>query len=286
MSTFIPGSKKVTTLTFKQKKQKGEPISVMTAYDYSTASLVEKSGIDCILVGDSLGMVILGYENTLSVTMEDMLHHCKAVKRGASRPLLVGDMPFMSFQVSPEEALKNAGRFLKEAGMDAIKLEGGLHMVETIRKIVQAGIPVMGHLGLTPQNIQVFGGFRSQGTKSFSARTIYDDAIRLEEAGCFSIVLESIPARLAEAISKKISIPTIGIGAGPGCDGQVLVINDILGLFDRVKPRFVKTYANLSQIIVDALGTYKKEVEERSFPGADQTIDMPDDEWAGFIETL
>jgi 3-methyl-2-oxobutanoate hydroxymethyltransferase len=286
MSTVVQGPKRVTTLTFKQKKQRGEPISVMTAYDYSTALSVEKAGIDCILVGDSVGMVVLGYENTLSVTMEDMLHHCKAVKRGASIPLLVGDMPFMSFQISPEEALRNAGRFIQEAGMDAIKLEGGMNMVSTIEKIVQAGIPVMGHLGLTPQSINQFGGFRSQGTKAISAEKIYEDAIHLEEAGCFAMVLESIPSRLAEAISRKVSIPTIGIGAGPHCDGQVLVIHDLLGLYDRGKPRFAKAYANLSQTIVEALTAYKNEVENREFPGPEHSMDMTDEEWAKFSQNL
>lgn len=286
MSTFVQGPKKVTTFTFRQKKQRKEPISVMTAYDYSTAILVEKAGIDCILVGDSLGMVVLGYENTLSVTLDDIIHHCKAVKRGATLPLLVGDMPFMSFQVSPEEALRNAGRVIKEGGMDAVKVEGGSRMVETIDKIVNAGIPVMGHLGLTPQSIHQFGGFRSQGTKAVSAETIYRDAMLLEEAGCFSIVLESIPSRLAAAITQKISIPTIGIGAGVDCDGQVLVINDVLGLYDRMKPRFAKAYANMGQSILDALSAYKDEVQNHVFPAPEHSIDMTDEEWSKFSKQI
>jgi 3-methyl-2-oxobutanoate hydroxymethyltransferase len=286
MSTTIEGPKKVTTLTFRQKKQHGEPISVITAYDYSSAVLVDQSGIDCILIGDSLGMVVLGYENTLAVTMEDMLHHCKAVRRGAKRALLVADMPFMSYQVSPEEALRNAGRFLQEAGMDAVKLEGGTPRIDTIRKMTQTGIPVMGHLGLTPQSILQFGGFRSQGNRAKTARIIYEDALRLEDAGCFSMVLESIPARLAEKISSNLTIPTIGIGAGVGCDGQVLVYHDILGLFDRLKPRFAKTYANLSQVTLEALTTYKTEIENKTFPGPEHSIEMSDEEWSAFLNTL
>ena len=286
MSTTTENSKKVTTLTFRQKKQQQHPISVVTAYDYSSAVLVDQSGMDSILVGDSLGMVMLGYENTLAVTMDDMLHHCKAVRRGANRPLLIGDMPFMSYQVSNSEALRNAGRFLQEAGMDAVKLEGGSPRIEAIQKIVQAGIPVMGHLGLTPQSIHQFGGFLSQGKKASSARVIYEDALRLEDAGCFSIVLESIPARLAEKISKRLTIPTIGIGAGPGCDGQVLVLHDMLGLFDRVKPRFVKHYANLSQDILKALADYKNDIENRNFPGGEHSIEMSDDEWSAFLNTI
>ena len=286
MSTTLQGSKKVTTLTFRLKKQHHEPISVITAYDYSSAVLVDQSGMDCILVGDSLGMVVLGYDNTLAVTMEDMLHHCKAVRRGAVRALLVADMPFMSYQVSAEDALRNAGRFLQEAGMDAIKLEGGIPRLDAIRKIVQAGIPVMGHLGLTPQSIHQLGGFRSQGNKATSAQHIYEDALRLEDAGCFSIVLESIPGRLAEKISSKLSIPTIGIGAGAGCDGQVLVYHDLLGLFDRLKPRFVKTYTNLSQMVLEALIAYKTDIENKSFPGVEHTFEMSEEEWTAFEKAL
>src|SRR5512141_3019806 len=207
------GRKKVTTLAFRKKKTAGEPITMLTAYDYPTALAVDQAGVDSILVGDSLGMVVLGYENTLSVTMEDMLHHSRAVARGAQTALLIGDMPFMSYQVSVEEATRNAGRFLQQGGMDAVKLEGGRERAEAVRSIVSAGIPVMGHLGLTPQSVNQLGGFRAQGKTALAARRLVEDALILEEAGCFSLVLESVPARLAELTSKKIAIPTIGIGA-------------------------------------------------------------------------
>jgi 3-methyl-2-oxobutanoate hydroxymethyltransferase len=255
MSTLPPSSnnakapsaerKKVTTLTFRRKKERGEPITMLTAYDYPTALAVDQSGIDSILVGDSLGMVVLGYSNTLPVTMEDMLHHCRAVARGAKYPLLVGDMPFMSYQASPQDAVRNAGRFLQEAGMDAVKLEGGRERLEAIRAILSAGIPVMGHLGLTPQSVNQLGGFRPQGREASAAHALLEDALLLQEAGVFSLVLESVPARLATLISQRLDIPSIGIGAGGGCDGQVLVTHDLLGLFDRFIPRFVKKYANL-----------------------------------------
>jgi len=279
--------KKVTVRTFRQKKKRGEVITMLTAYDYPTALAVDQAGLDAILVGDSVGMVVLGYEDTVPVTMQDMLHHCKAVARGARRVLLVGDMPFMSYQVSVEEAIRNAGRFLQEAGMDAVKLEGGRERLETIRQIVAAGIPVMGHLGLTPQSVNQLGGFMPQGMSSRPAVRLYEDAMLLQEAGCFSIVLESVPGRLAKAISEKLEIPTIGIGAGNGCDGQVLVTHDMLGLFERFTPRFVKRYAEIYQIMVEALQAYKGEVEARDFPAAEHTVDMPDEEWETFIkETL
>jgi 3-methyl-2-oxobutanoate hydroxymethyltransferase len=237
ISTSAPTArKKVTTLTFRQKKERGEPITMLTAYDYPTALAMDKAGIDSILVGDSLAMVVLGYENTLPVTMEEMLHHARAVARGAKSALLVGDMPFMSYQVSVEEATRNAGCFLQQGGMDAVKLEGGRDRAGAIRSITSAGIPVMGHIGLTPQSVNQLGGFRAQGKTAITAKRLVEDALILEESGCFSIVLESVPARLAELISKKISIPTIGIGAGAGCDGQVLVAHDVLGLFDRFTP--------------------------------------------------
>src|SRR5574342_2917 len=244
---------------------------MLTAYDYPTALAMDKAGVDSILVGDSLAMVVLGYENTLPVTMEEMLHHARAVARGAKTSLLIGDMPFMSYQVSVEEATRNAGRFLQQGGMDAVKLEGGRERVETIRSITSAGIPVMGHLGLTPQSVNQLGGFRAQGKTTSAAKRLYEDALILEEAGCFSIVLESVPARLAELISRKISIPTIGIGAGAGCDGQVLVTHDLLGLFDRFTPKFVKKYANLHAEMTKAFAQYKAEVESRTFPGVEQT---------------
>ena len=282
VSTGTSHRKKVTPLTFRQKKERGEPITMLTAYDYPTAVAMDKAGIDSILVGDSLAMVVLGYENTLSVTMDEMLHHARAVSRGAKSALLVGDMPFMSYQVSAEEALRNAGRFLQQAGMDAVKLEGGRERADAVRKITGAGIPVMGHLGLTPQSVNQLGGFRAQGKTASAAKLILEDAQILEEAGAFSLVLESVPARLAEFISKQISIPTIGIGAGAGCDGQVLVTHDLLGFFDRFTPRFVKQYANLHAEMNKAVSEYIDDVETKRFPAVEHTIEMTDDEWTLF----
>lgn len=286
MSTTLTDRKKTSVLTFRQKKQRGEPISVMTAYDYPTGRLVDQAGLDAILVGDSLGMVVLGYPNTLPVTMEAMIHHCQAVARGAKNTLLIGDMPFLSYQISIPEAVRNAGRFLQEAGMDAVKLEGGQERAETIRAIVQTGIPVMGHLGLTPQSVHQLGGFRPQGRLADAAGKLLQDAQILEEAGCFSIVLESIPARLAKFVSERIHIPTIGIGAGAGCDGQVLVLHDLLGMFEEFKPKFVKQYVNLHEVILQALTCYREEVENRSFPGPEHCVDMPDEEWQKFLEQV
>ena len=278
--------KKTTTQTLRLKKQRGELFTMLTAYDYPTALAIDQAGIDAILVGDSLGMVVLGYPNTLPVTMEDMLHHCRAVARGAQYALLVGDMPFMSYQTSALEAVRNAGRFLQEAGMDAVKLEGGRERLEAIRAIVSAGIPVMGHLGLTPQSIHQIGGFRPQGRDAAVACRILEDALLLQEAGCFSLVLESIPARLAKLVSERLEIPTIGIGAGMGCDGQVLVTHDVLGLFERFTPRFVKKYANLHAEMARAFGEYKSDVESGSFPAAEHTVEMPDGEWEAFQKCL
>ncbi|MCB0166401.1 MAG: 3-methyl-2-oxobutanoate hydroxymethyltransferase [Anaerolineae bacterium] len=261
-------SKKVSILDLQQKKVEQKPITMLTAYDYPGAKLVDEAGIDLILVGDSLAMTVLGHPDTVSVTMDEMLHHCKAVARGAERAFLVGDMPFMSYQVDRSEAVRNAGRFMKEGRMDAIKLEGGREVVDTVRAIVNAGIPVMGHLGLTPQTATKLGGFKVQAKTAEAAKRLIDDALALEEAGCFAIVLEAIPAPIAEAVSKKLAIPTIGIGAGVGCDGQVLVFHDVLGLFDRFTPKFVKRYAELRQPIIDAFRTYREEVESRAFPTA------------------
>ncbi len=271
--------KKVTVRTLRAKKRRGEPITMLTAYDYPSALAVDNAGTDVILVGDSLGMVVLGYDTTLPVTMDDMLHHCKAVARGAKYALLVGDMPFMSYQVSVEEAVRNAGRFLQEAGMDAVKLEGGRERLETIRAIVSAGIPVMGHIGLTPQSVHQLGGFRAQGKTAAAAKRLVEDALALQEAGVFSIVLESVPGRLAELISRKLEVPTIGIGAGVGCDGQVLVFHDVLGLFDRFTPRFVKQYAHLHAVIAEALRAYNDDVLARRFPAAEHTVEMKEEEW-------
>jgi 3-methyl-2-oxobutanoate hydroxymethyltransferase len=286
ISTRAVARKKTTTLTFRQKKDRGEPITMLTACDYPTALAADNAGIDSILVGDSLAMVVLGYENTLSVTMEDMLHHARAVARGAKSAMLIGDMPFMSYQISVEEATRNAGRFLQQGGMDAVKLEGGRERADAVRSIVSAGIPVMGHLGLTPQSVNQLGGFRAQGKTAIAAKRLVEDALILEEAGAFSIVLESVPARLAELISKKISIPTIGIGAGVGCDGQVLVTHDVLGLFDRFTPKFVKKYANFHQEMHKAFTDYIDDVETRRFPAPEHTVEMDDTEWEALLKEL
>ncbi|MCQ3974062.1 MAG: 3-methyl-2-oxobutanoate hydroxymethyltransferase [Anaerolineae bacterium] len=253
-------------LDLQRKKEERQPISMLTAYDYPGALLADEAGIDLILVGDSLAMTVLGHPNTVSVTMDEMLHHCKAVARGTKRAFTVGDMPFMSYQVERGEAVRNAGRFLKEGNMDSIKLEGGREVADTVRAIVAAGIPVMGHIGLTPQSATKLGGFKVQGKSAEAARRLLEDALLLEEAGCFAIVLEAIPAAVGRVVSQKLTIPTIGIGAGPDCDGQVLVFHDILGLFDRFTPRFVKRYADLRQPILEALQTYRREVEAREFP--------------------
>jgi 3-methyl-2-oxobutanoate hydroxymethyltransferase len=277
---------KITTRTFQQKKEHAEPISMLTAYDYPTALSLDRAGIDSLLVGDSLGMVVLGYENTLPVTMDEMLHHCRAVARGAEFALLIGDMPFMSYQVSVEEALRNAGRFLQEGGMDAVKLEGGRDRLDAVRAIVGAGIPVMGHIGLTPQSVNQLGGFRAQGKTASAAKRLYEDALLLQEAGCFSLVLESVPERLASLISKNLEIPTIGIGAGRGCDGQVLVIHDMLGFFDRFTPRFVKKYADFSRMMEEATGKFISEVERGEFPAEEHIVGMPDEEWEVLIAAI
>jgi 3-methyl-2-oxobutanoate hydroxymethyltransferase len=279
VSTAPEKRKKVTTLTYRQKKQRGEIITMLTAYDYPTALSMDKAGVDSILVGDSLGMVVLGYENTLPVTMDEMLHHCRAVARGAKTALLVGDMPFMSYQVSVEEAVRNAGHFLQEGGMDAVKLEGGRERADAVRAIVGAGIPVMGHLGLTPQSVNQLGGFRAQGKTALAAKRLIEDAVILEDAGCFSIVLEAVPAKLAELISKKLSVPTIGIGAGVGCDGQVLVTHDLLGLFERFTPKFVKKYADFHNEMQKAFADYIEDVETKRFPAPEHSIEMKDEEW-------
>jgi 3-methyl-2-oxobutanoate hydroxymethyltransferase len=287
ISTRAPAArKKVTTLTLRQKKNHGEPITMLTAYDYPTALAMDQAGVDAILVGDSLAMVVLGYENTLPVTMEEMLHHSRAVARGARSALLIGDMPFMSYQVSAQDATRNAGRFLQQGGMDAVKLEGGRERAEAVRCIISAGIPVMGHIGLTPQSINQLGGFRAQGKTAIAARRLVEDALILEEAGCFSLVLESVPARLAELISKKISIPTIGIGAGVGCDGQVLVTHDLLGLFDRFTPKFVRKYADFHHEMQKAFTDYIEDVETRRFPAKEHSVEMDDKEWDALLTDI
>lgn len=250
----------------KEMKEKGEKIVMLTAYDYTTARIVDEVGIPLILVGDSLGMVVLGYESTIPVTMEEMLHHTKAVVRGSKQALVIGDMPFMTYHISVEEALRNAARFIQEGGAQAIKLEGGVTVAEKVRRMVSCGIPVMGHIGLTPQSIHQFGGFRVQGKTPEAAVRLVDDAKALEEAGAFSIVLETVPAPLATLITQTVSVPTIGIGAGIGCDGQVQVINDILGSFTDFVPRHAKQYVKLAELIRKAVTDYFSEVKAGAFP--------------------
>lgn len=255
-----------------EMKQNGDKITMLTAYDYITSSLLDELGIDIVLVGDSLGMVALGYETTLPVTMEEMIHHTKAVARAAKRSMVVGDMPFMSYQISAGEALYNAGRFLKEANAHAVKLEGGAEICPMVSKIVEAGIPVMGHLGVTPQSVHQMGGYGVQGRGAKGAKKMIADAKVLEDAGAFSIVLEKIPSELAQRITEMVRIPTIGIGAGPGCDGQVLVTQDMLGMFEKFIPKFVKQYAKLSSGIREALSSYIREVKAGEFPGEEHSF--------------
>lgn len=268
---------KNTVFTFREQKAKGEKISMLTAYDYSTAKLMDEAGINGILVGDSLGMVVLGYEDTLPVTMEDMIHHTAAVCRGAKNTLVVGDMPFMSYQVSVEEAVYNAGRLMKEGRCQAVKLEGGASVCPQIRTITNASIPVMAHIGLTPQSINAFGGFKVQGKSEEAAKKLLEDAKAVEEAGAFAVVLECVPAKLAELISKSISIPTIGIGAGAGCDGQILVYQDMLGLFSDFTPKFVKKYANVGEMMTQAFRDYIADVQKGSFPAPEHTFAISED---------
>ncbi len=263
---------KVTTQTIRKMKQDGKKITMLTAYDYSMAALLDQVGIDILLVGDSLGMVVLGYETTLPVTMEEMLHHTRAVSRAARRAMVVGDMPFMSYQISAEQALENAGRFLKEANAHAVKLEGGQEIADTVKKIVDSGIPVMGHLGLTPQSIHQLGGYGVQGKESKAARKMIQDAKALEAAGIFSLVLECVPTALAKVITEEISVPTIGIGAGIHCDGQVLVTHDLLGLFEKFIPKFVKRYAELNKPVKEAVRQFIEEVQTGKFPGVEHSF--------------
>lgn len=268
---------KNTAATFAAAKAKGEKLSMLTAYDYSTAKLEDESGINGILVGDSLGNVVLGYEDTVSVTMEDMIHHGAAVARGAKNALVVVDMPFMSYEVTVEEAVRNAGRLMKEGRAGAVKLEGGVRVAEQIRAIVKAGIPVMGHIGLTPQSINVFGGFKVQGKSEEAARALLADAKAVEEAGAFAVVIEAVPAALAQMITDAVSIPTIGIGAGTGCDGQILVYQDMLGMFSDFTPKFVKRYANVGEVMREAFANYAAEVASGAFPTEEHTYKIKDD---------
>lgn len=269
---------KISTLKLLELKQKGIKITVLTAYDYSTAKLVDEAGVEVILVGDSLGNVLLGYDSTLPVTMDDMLHHTKAVARGTRNALVVADMPFMSYHISVSESVRNAGRFLQEAGANAVKLEGGREVADTVKAIISTGIPVMGHLGLTPQSVNQLGGFRIQGRDEAAARRILDDALALQEAGVFAIVLECIPAALAELVTAKLDIPTIGIGAGKGCDGQVLVFHDLVGLYSDISPKFAKRYATLRDIVIEAITGYRDEVKAGQFPGPEHSFEMDEDE--------
>jgi 3-methyl-2-oxobutanoate hydroxymethyltransferase len=278
--------KKITLLDIQKKKEDKRPITMLTAYDYSSATLVDAAQIDIILVGDSLAMTMLGHDSTVFVTLEEMLHHARAVSRGAQYAFMVGDLPFMSYEVSREQAVTNAGRFLKEARMDGVKLEGGAEMADKATAIVQAGIPVMGHIGLTPQTVSKLGGFRVQGRTADSAHRLVQDALALEAAGCFAIVLEAIPTPVAQAITAQLTIPTIGIGAGLHCDGQVLVYHDLLGLFDKFTPKFVKQYANLRQPILDALTNYRDEVADGRFPADEHTYNMKAEEVTAFQEKL
>ena len=267
---------KKSVLTFRNAKHKPERLTMLTAYDYSTAKLIDASGIDSVLVGDSLGMVMLGYEDTLSVTMEDMIHHTKAVARGVKDALVVSDLPFMSYQTSVYDAVVNAGRLIKEGRAQAVKLEGGLEVCPQIKAIVEASIPVMAHLGLTPQSVNAFGGFKVQGKDEEAARSLIEQAKAVEAAGAFAVVLECIPAKLAELITKSISIPTIGIGAGNGCDGQVLVYQDMLGLYSDFTPKFVKRYAEIGPQMENAIEDYISEVKSGAFPAAEHTFVLSD----------
>ncbi len=267
---------KNTVVTFKEAKAKGEKLTMLTAYDYSTAKLVDGAGINAILVGDSLGNVVLGYPDTISVTMEDMIHHSVAVSRGIKDTLLICDMPFMSYQTSVYDAVVNAGRLMKEGRAHAVKLEGGQEMEETIRAIVNASIPVCAHIGLTPQSINAFGGFKVQGKGEEAAQKLLDDARAVERAGAFAVVLECVPAALAKKVSEEISIPTIGIGAGADCDGQVLVYQDMLGMFTDFKPKFVKHYANVGEIMTEAFKAYDSEVKAGVFPAQEHTYKIDD----------
>lgn len=260
-------------------KRQGEKIAMLTAYDYPMGRLLDEAGIDVILVGDSLGMVVLGYESTTPVTMEEMIHHAKAVRRGVKRALLVGDMPFMSFRGSLTETVKNAGRFIQEAGCDAVKIEWKPGIEDAVRAILDAGIPVMGHAGLTPQTAQAEGGFKVRGRDADSATRVIAQAVSLEEVGCFALVLECIPGVVAAEITRRLSIPTIGIGAGPQCDGQVLVTHDLLGLFERFTPKFVKRYTDLGSAIRQAVSAYAAEVQSGAFPGAEHVFSMTSEEY-------
>lgn len=268
---------KTTVATLKEKKLAGEKVTMLTAYDYSTAKLMDNAGIEMLLVGDSLGNVILGYENTLSVTMEDMIHHTSAVARGAENAMVVADMPFMSYQTSVYDAVVNAGRLVKEGHAHAVKLEGGKSVCPQIKAITEASIPVVAHIGLTPQSVNAFGGFKVQGKDAENAERLVEEARAVQEAGAFAVVMECVPAKLAEYITSQVSITTIGIGAGAGCDGQVLVYQDMLGMFPDYKPKFVKKFADVGSIMTQAFSDYIKEVKDGTFPAEEHTFGISDD---------
>ncbi len=277
---------RVTITQIQEMKRNGERIPMLTAYDYPTAKLVDEVGVPVILVGDSLGMAVLGYDSTLPVTMEDMLHHTKAVARGTQHALIVGDMPFMSYQTDVPTAIRNAGRFLQEGGCQAVKLEGGESAAETVRRIVQCGIPVMGHIGLTPQSVNQLGGYKVQGKTPRAAAQLLRDAQAVEQAGAFSIVLEGVPSALGGLITQRLSIPTIGIGAGVHCDGQVQVLHDMLGLFTEFVPRHAKQYAMLAEAIKEAVGHYVEEVRTEAFPTEKESFSMDESVLAELAATL
>ena len=268
---------KTTVVALQEAKQKKEKFSMLTAYDYTTARLMDQAGIQTILVGDSLGMVMLGYEDTLSVTMEDMIHHCKAVARGAQKAMVICDMPFLSYQTSVYDAVLHAGQLVKEGHAQAVKLEGGLEVCPQVKAIAQAGIPVMAHIGLTPQAVHVMGGFRVQGRTQEAAKKLLQEAKALEEAGAFAVLLECVPAKLASLISETLSVPTVGIGAGNGCDGQVLVYQDMLGMYDKMTPKFVKVFEQAGELMQKAFRDYHKEVQSGQFPAEEHTFAIQDD---------
>ena len=277
---------KVELSTLLKMKQEGQPITMVTAYDAPTARIVDAAGIDTVLTGDSAANVVLGYPDTIPITMDELLHHTRAVKRGLKRAMLIGDMPFMSYNISIERAIENAGRFMKEAGADAVKLEGGGWVADTVRYIVQAGIPIVGHLGLTPQTAGMLGGYKVQGKDAQTAKQIYQDALELQEAGAFMLVLECVPARLGTLISKKLDIPVIGIGAGSGTDGQVLVYHDLVGIQAGFTPKFVKRYAQAGEVMQKAVESYCKEVRERSFPSEEHSFKISDEEFEALEKAI
>jgi 3-methyl-2-oxobutanoate hydroxymethyltransferase len=278
--------KKVELITLSQMKREGKPITMVTAYDYPTARIVDAAGVDTVLVGDSAGNVVLGYADTVPVTMDELIHHTRAVSRGLERALLIGDMPFMSYNISVAQAIENAGRFLKEAGAKAVKVEGGGVVVDTVAALVKAGIPVVGHLGLTPQTAGMLGGYRVQGRTAESAKQILDDALALQQAGAFLLVLECVPDRLGALISERLAIPVIGIGAGNGTDGQVLVFHDLVGIHTAFKPKFVKRYLDAGPQMQQAVASYCEEVRQRSFPAPEHTFSISEEEFDALAKAL